>query len=589
MLKVENYARIRRAYRDGMSIREIARTFHHSRHKVREVLKNAEPRPYTRTNPSACPKLTEAFQNRIKEILNEDEQAPPKQRHTAAAIFRRLASDGYKGSYHQVRRFIAKHRRHERETFIPLSHDPGQRAEADFGHIYVDFPDGRRQVAVLLITWAYSNATFAIALPSEKTESILHGTVEAFEFFGAVPKELWWDNPKTVAKTILKGRQRELNDHYLSLASHYNFEPLFCLPSRGNEKPHVENRVKHLQRWWATPVPQVADLDELNELLRQRCQQDRQRTVSGQKETIEERFATDCTLAVPCPDRRFDASVPCERKADKYQTVAFDNNRYSVPRRYAFQTVTVKAFTDRIEIVSVGQVIACHTRCYSQGEQVFDPLHYLVTLERKPACLDHTDVYRNWKLPAEFTQLRHDLESRHGRLPGARQYIRVLQLLAEYTVDHVRQAIVSSRRAGVVSADAIRQRCSQLLATKPITLSSGDTADGQEASTGVVPSVQVPRPDLNKFDRLLSQGGDYGDQNPSRPSSVVEGKSQAASPTDDVGGIREARAGGGRERPRLPGILTAFDGTGVVYALVQCSPGSDQASGLPNAQGSGNV
>ena len=34
------------------------------------------------------------------------------------------------------------------------------------------------------MTWAYSNATFAIALPSEKTEAILHGTVAAFAFFG---------------------------------------------------------------------------------------------------------------------------------------------------------------------------------------------------------------------------------------------------------------------------------------------------------------------------------------------------------------------------------------------------------------------
>ena len=68
-----------------------------------------------------------------------------------------------------------------------------------------------------------------------ETEAILHGTVAAFAFFRCVPKELWWDNPKTVATTILRGRQRELNDRWQALASHYNFEPLFCLPARGNE------------------------------------------------------------------------------------------------------------------------------------------------------------------------------------------------------------------------------------------------------------------------------------------------------------------------------------------------------------------
>ncbi|GAG02301.1 unnamed protein product [marine sediment metagenome] len=89
-----------------------------------------------------------------------------------------------------MRRFVAKRRRTNRETFLPLAHEPGQRAEAYFGHIYVDFPEGRRQVAVLLLTWAWSNRTFAIALPSEKVEATLHGTVEAFKYFGFAPKEL---------------------------------------------------------------------------------------------------------------------------------------------------------------------------------------------------------------------------------------------------------------------------------------------------------------------------------------------------------------------------------------------------------------
>ena len=47
MLTVEEYGRIRRAHRDGMSIREIAREFHNSRYKVREVLRGeGEPQKF---------------------------------------------------------------------------------------------------------------------------------------------------------------------------------------------------------------------------------------------------------------------------------------------------------------------------------------------------------------------------------------------------------------------------------------------------------------------------------------------------------------------------------------------------------------
>ena len=46
----------------------------------------------------------------------------------------------------------------------------------------------RRQEGI--VTWSHSNATFAIALPTERTETVLHGLCEAFDFFAAVPKEL---------------------------------------------------------------------------------------------------------------------------------------------------------------------------------------------------------------------------------------------------------------------------------------------------------------------------------------------------------------------------------------------------------------
>src|SRR5690606_13364456 len=145
------------------------------------------------------------------------------------------------------------------------------RAECDYGHIHVTLPDGQRLVPVLLTTWAYSNYCYAAAFPSEKIEAILEGTTQAFEVFGCLPRELWWDNPTTVATEMLSGRERRLQRRYVSLASHYNFEPLFCMPAKGQEKSHVENRVKRLQRTWATPIPECRHLDELNEHLRRCC------------------------------------------------------------------------------------------------------------------------------------------------------------------------------------------------------------------------------------------------------------------------------------------------------------------------------
>src|SRR5438477_605523 len=102
MLTVDQYGDIRRAHRDGMSIRDIARTFHHSRRKVRHILAEALPTPYTRRQPPPAPVLG-AFHAAIDAILAEDGHAPPKQRHTAMQLYRRLRDEqGYQGGYDQV-------------------------------------------------------------------------------------------------------------------------------------------------------------------------------------------------------------------------------------------------------------------------------------------------------------------------------------------------------------------------------------------------------------------------------------------------------------------------------------------------------
>ncbi len=506
MLTVDDYGRIRRAHRDGMSIRAIAQTLHHSRRKIREALACPEPGPYTRTKDPPAPKLG-SFTPIIDEVLKTDEKAPRKQRHTAAQIFRRLrAEHGYVGGYDQVRRYVGRHRRRQRETFIPLVHEPGQRLECDFGHIYVDFPEGRRRVPVLLPTWAYSYCPFAIALPTERTEAILAGMVEAFEFFDCVPREVWWDNPKTVATAILKGRSRTLNERYAALASHYAFEPLFCMPARGNEKPHTENRVYDLQRRWATPVPKVKDLTELNAYLRACCLKDRDRMVAGQTETIGQRFERDRAAADPLPVRAFDACVPQEAKVDKYQTVRFDNNRYSTPRNCAFRVVTIKGYINHIEVVADGGVVARHDRCYGRGEQILDPIHYLVTLGRRPAALDHSNVYRHWRLPTAFAELRQRLEQRHGPIAGARQYVRVLQLLAEHPVRRVHRAVECCRRLEDLDADRIIRHTHRLAGQE------GKEAGSQTwASPGLddaCSKVQVPLRGLDHFDQYLSREGE---------------------------------------------------------------------------------
>src|SRR5262249_57292655 len=150
--------------------------------------------------------------------------------------------------------------------------------------------------------------------------------------------------------------------------------------------------------------------------------------------------------------RRSGACVAWPGEVDKYQTGRFGHNSYSAPRRGAFRPVTVKGYVDHVEVVAEGQVVARHGRCYGQGERVLDPLHYLATLERKPAALDHAPVYRDWQLPAALGELRRAVEQRMGAPTRAPPFIRVLPLLPLPPLAPVERAIVVCRPPGPARA-----------------------------------------------------------------------------------------------------------------------------------------
>ncbi len=595
MLTVDEYCRIRCAYRDGMGIREISRKFGHSRNKVREILRgDGEPRRYDRRQRQSAPKIGPVKEHLLA-ILKSDEDAPPKQRHTAQRLFERLRDEHqYRGSYDAIRKFVKRHRVRERETFIPLEHSSGRRMEADFGKIYVDFPEGRRQVSVLILVWSCSNAPYAVAMPTERTEAIIEGMQQAFEFFGCVPREVWWDNPKTVAEELQSGRDRKLNPRYAAFASHYAFEPMFCMPASGNEKPVVENRVKTLQRRWGTPVPCARDLQELNEYLRDCSLRDQSRPATSagvtavQAESAKEAGSSTVTTtsqltiadilkveiqkSAPLPRHRFEACVRRCVVVDKYQMARFDSVGYSVPRHVAFRTVTVKGFVDRVEIVCEDQVVATHARSYAKRSEILDPRHYLASLSRRPGALDHATVLRDWQLPKSFADLRNRLEQRHGVRGGVRHYVRVLQLLDHHCVSDVASVIEQQR--GFQDADADRIiRCVKATVLRQEHTPQAN-ADGPVHSDVV--KVTVPSPGLEHFDSLLSsshlmkddplQGAsddkslnDCTDRFGCIRNPAAEVQSQTVATADNQPRVSETRPGSSQHESDLRAVPSATD------------------------------
>jgi hypothetical protein len=239
-------------------------------------------------------------------------------------------------------------------------------------------------------------------------------------------------------------------------------------------------------------------------------------------------FEHDRAAARPVPAHRFDACVIQPGQVDKYQTVRFDRNCYSVPRRWAFRTVSAKGYVDRVEVVGDGATIAAHVRSYGSGQKILDPLHFLGVLERKPAALDHAPVYRDWQLPTAFAALRVALAERLGAGAGARHYIRVLQLLASHPAERLGRVVAGCLSRGELDAAIITAAARQL------PCDNAPSLDDNALSLDLA-AVTVRPPDLAQFDRLLSHSPTRGDADVRRDDpAAAEDQPEATEVADDA-------------------------------------------------------
>jgi transposase len=437
-----------------LSRHEIARRTGFHRQTINKMLRYSRPPGYRLQRRRPHPKL-DPVRNVIDQILAADRQAPPKQRHTAKRILDRLKTEhGFTGSYTIVKDYVRQQRLRQKEVFFPLKQARGT-GQVDFGRATVVIGGRERTAHVFCLALPYSDAVFVKAYPSEALEAVQDGHNAAYAFFGGVVPQCLYDNMSTAVKVVSKGQTRELTDGFLALRSHYLFTSRFCNVGRANEKGVVERLVGYVRRNFLVPVPRYDSWDALNAYLLLQCRRRLNQTAAGQTQTIGERLAEERDRFLPLPPVPFDACRVEERKVTSLSLVRFQKNNYSVPVAYAYRSVTVKAYVDHLTICHRGEVIARHRRCYDYGACVFDPLHYLPLLERKPGALDGARPFTEWVLPDCFDTLRRYLEARNGPA-GTREYILILQLLRDFAVAEVRRAIEAALRYGVVTFESIK-------------------------------------------------------------------------------------------------------------------------------------
>ncbi|MBA4494174.1 transposase, partial [Paenactinomyces guangxiensis] len=156
-----NYEFIRKQhYVLGKSIRQISRETGYSRQVIRKALSSTEISEYKLSRPKPKP-VIDSVKHIILEWLRQDEQAPPKQRHTAKRIYQRFVEEyGFTGGESTIHRYVRELKTTPSKAFVPLEFPPGKYAQFDWGEVEILLQGKQVKVQVFCMRCTFSRKIF---------------------------------------------------------------------------------------------------------------------------------------------------------------------------------------------------------------------------------------------------------------------------------------------------------------------------------------------------------------------------------------------------------------------------------------------
>jgi transposase len=397
------------------------------------------------------------WQKELDQILSENSLKASRERLTMVRIYEAIKDMGYCGSYSAVRRYAigwAKKRgQAAAAAYIPLSFAPGEAYQFDWSHEIVIVNGATVAIKLAHVRLCHSRMMFVRAYMRETQEMVFDAHIKAFSFFKGTCGRGIYDNMKTAVDTIRVGKDRGWNRRFMLMCSHYLIEPTACTPASGWEKGQVENQVGLVRERFMTPRLRVANLDELNDILLEKCiayaKTHPHPELAGQ--SIWQAFEAERACLVPISGP-FDGFAVTTASVSKTCLVRYDTNRYSVIAHAVGRPVEVHAYADKIIIRQDGVTVGTHSRSFGREATIFDPWHYVPVLARKPGAWRNGAPFKDWLLPNSMEKIRRKLK---GSDDGDRQMVRILNAVLYDGLGPVEAACALALEQNVHSADMI--------------------------------------------------------------------------------------------------------------------------------------
>ncbi|WP_010681017.1 IS21 family transposase [Acetivibrio cellulolyticus] len=452
-IDMQMYKTIRQLYTvEQHSMRNIADKLGISRRTVRKYCKGAVIPDVEKTRTCSAP-IRRLVETEVIAMLEKNKSMPRKQQLSLRDIWQYLVREkGVPVGYSTITQYVRELKSRTPEIFIPISHEPGESVQFDWGDMTAVISGTKTVVSVFVAAFPYSGYIVGFVYPDKSMISFLDAHIRTFEHICGIPRQCIYDNLRTAVKSG-SGKHAEKQEQFIRLEAHYGFTPVFCNVAAGWEKGVVENAVSIVRRIAFTPMPYVESYAQLQEHVTNRCiQYARTHVIKGQENTIWDRFKDERSHMLMLPESPLDTGFIVKALVHTDLTVRYQDVRYSVPKYLAGREVTLRISPFHISIFYHGQEVYKHNRALKKNDHQYILDHYLEILERKPRAINHAVVLKQGIMPNEcsdFLRLCREIDPK-------KQLVDILLLGRQVEKEQLLLAIAQANNTKSPSLNLVR-------------------------------------------------------------------------------------------------------------------------------------